>query len=323
MKKLRISTRQLGLAALAGCLVAGSGGTAKAALLWNDPVAIPPYVAGSVLNGQSGGTGTFFTGAWAVAGTNDHHVAATSLPAFGQPLAAGGALIHPQSGGSIVGTDTSAGGNDTARDARLFSSPWDGFTNPDGTFYISFLANFGVGPTMHHRVVEMWDGDQNNDGNRNLQLGYSEFTGVGSGASPNTQMGISIHDSNDATNHNADLIGGPTFGADGKTHLIVLRFDLSNSINDRVRAYLDPIGTLEPASAAADISVGEFLADRMGAVTDFVFGNNSGHPSAMDEIRVGDTFADVANLTVPEPASFVLLGLGAIGFGVMARRKQA
>jgi len=75
---------------------------------------------------------------------------------------------------------------------------------------------------------------------------------------------------------------------------------------------LDPIGTLEPGSAAADISVGEFLMDRMGAVTDFTFGDTQ-KASAIDEIRVGTTFADVANLTVPEPTSFMLLGFGAMG----------
>ena len=61
----------------------------------------------------------------------------------------------------------------------MLSTPWGGFTNPDGTFYMGFLVNYGLGPTIHHRVLEAWSGDQGNDGNRNLQLGYSEFTGVG------------------------------------------------------------------------------------------------------------------------------------------------
>jgi hypothetical protein len=134
-------------------------------------------------------------------------------------------------------------------------------------------------------------------------------------------MGISVHDSNDGSNVNQDLLGGPVFQSDGMTHLIVLRFDLSNSGNDRIRAYLDPIGTIEPGTASADISVGEFLADRMGAVTNFTFGDTQ-KASAIDEIRVGTTFADVANLTtVPEPTSFVLLGLGAIGMLFLGRRK--
>ena len=114
-----------------------------------------------------------------------------------------------------------------------------------------------------------------------------------------------------------------------KTHLVVLRFDLSNDdaefggVGDRIRAYLDPVGTIEPASAAADISGIDFLADRIGAVTDFTFGDTK-RASAIDEYRVGTTFADVANLQpAPEPTSIVLLGLGAAGAGLVVRRKRA
>ena len=142
-------------------------------------------------------------------------------------------------------------------------------------------------------------------------------------------MGISVHDSNTGNNINQDLVGGPVFQSDGRTHLIVLRFDLSTDdaafggVGDRIRAYLDPVGTSEPASAAADIGGIDFLADRFGAITDFTFGDTR-RASAFDEMRVGTTFADVANLQpAPEPASIVLLGLGAIGLLAMARRKRA
>jgi hypothetical protein len=298
---------------------------AQATLLWYDGFATPPYVAATSnatpLNGQSGGAGTFFTGPWVDSPGNDHHVDATSLP-HGD-LIPGVTTIHPSVGGSAVGTDTPGGCCDTVRDARVFSSPWDGSTNPDATYYESVLVNYGLGPTIHHRVMEMWDGDQGNDANRTLQLGYSEFTGIGSVDAAGKHMGISVHDSNTNTDVNQDLIGGPVFQSDGKTHLMVLRFDMSNSGNDRIRAYLDPIGTVEPGSAAADISVGQFLSDRMGAVTDFTFGDTQ-KASAIDEIRFGTTFADVANLTtVPEPMSFALLAWGAIGMLALVRRKQS
>jgi hypothetical protein len=335
MKKKRVwarRTERLALAIVAACLAVGLSGTATAALVWYDGFATPPYVAGTALNGQSGGAGTFFTGPWAVAGTNNHNVSAASLPnysaGFVPDTVPGTVPINPSVGGSAVGTDTPGSCCDTARDARVFSSPWAGFTNPDATFYISFFANFGVGPTVHHRVLEMWNGDQGNDGNRNLQLGYSDFTGVGSGSGAAKQMGISVHDSNTNTNITQDLVGGPTFG-DGKTHLIVLRFDLSNDdaafggVGDRIRAYIDPIGTVEPGSAGANIGGIDFLADRMGAISDFVFGD-SAKAAAFDEVRVGTTFADVANLQpAPEPATLTLLGLGAIGLGLVVRRKQA
>ncbi len=279
--------------------------SAQASLLWYDGFATPPYVPATSnatpLNGQSGGSGTFFTGAWSHQSGNDHHVDATSLPH--NDLIAGVTTINPSVGGSAVGTDTPGGCCDTARDARIMSSPWSGLTNPDGTFYVGFLVNYGLGPTIHHRAWEMWNGDHGDDGNRNLQLGYSEFTGVDTADAAGHHMGIQVRDSSTNTDVNQDLAGGPVFQSDGKTHLMVLRFDLSNSGNDRIRAYLDPIGTVEPATAAADISVGEFLADRIGAVTDFTFGDTQ-KASAIDELRVGTAFSDVANLTTtPEPAS--------------------
>jgi PEP-CTERM motif len=325
MKKLSFVTRRLSCLAMATGLMAGLCGSANASLLWYDGFATPPYVPAASnavpLNGQSGGTGTFFTGPWAHQSGNDHHVAGYSIPNGVQPMAVGTPINLPI-GGAAVGTDTPGGCCDTVRDARIMASPWDGFTDPDGTFYMSFFVNYGVGPTLHHRVLEMWDGDQGNDGNRNLQLGYSEFTGVGSTDGAGHHMGISVHDSLGGGNINQDLIGGPVFASDGKTHLMVLRFDMSTTADDRIRAYLDPIGTIEPGSAAADIDDPFFLIDRMGVVTDFTFGDTQ-HASAMDEIRIGTTFADVANLQVPEPATLSLLGLGGIGVILAMCRKHA
>lgn len=296
-------------AALAFAMVAMLAGQAKAVQLWYDPFKTTTqggtYVAGAPIGGQAapvGGTNTFFTGSWTQAGGDDQLIFPDSLSKPGGRAVAGGSVADNATTGCCI----------TGRNGLSFASPWDGFTNPDGTFYMSYLGNYGTG-TLHHRVLEMWDGTMG-DGDRNLQLGYSEFTGV---QGPNHEMALSVHDSANNTNTTIPLSENLIYANDGMTHHIVLRFDLSNSGNDRIRAYLDPMTNTEPVVASADISVGEFLADRMGTITTFVFGPSTA-PS-FDELRVGSTFFDVR--CVPEPATLSLLGLSAIGILFFGRRR--
>jgi hypothetical protein len=245
-------------------------------------------------------------------------------------------------GGSVGDDANNAGCCTTSRSARMLASPWAGFTNPDGTFYVAFLANYGTRSLedtnpdepgvqtapVHHRVLEMWEGDHNDDGNRNLQFGYSEFTGIG------TDLTLRVRDEVDGMEDNyvldADLssAGGQTlsFDNDGDTHHIVLRFDLSTNDKasggpgDRIRVYLDPMTGTEPAVPNADTGSIDLLIDRMGVITNFIFGAPITAPR-LDEVRVADTFFDVR--CTPEPGTVTLLGIAASGLGLVARRKRA
>ena len=222
------------VAASVGWMIGTCCNTSHATLLEYDGFdTTSQYTAGSALGGQTGGTGSFLTGPWVQGGGDDHLVLATSLTRPGQPI--------PSIGGSAGdnNTDTCC---ITARDGRLMSTPWGGFADPDGTFYMGFLVNFGTG-TKHHRVMEMWSGNCS-DGNRNLQFGYSEFTGVG----PNI-AGMSVHDSSNNTNAQQQLSENVDFAADqGQTHFVVLKFQMSTSVNDVISAYLDPVGIAEPGT---------------------------------------------------------------------------
>jgi hypothetical protein len=100
-----ISARRSGLGAwtaAAICVVASIAGPARATLLWNDAFDLPPYLAANV-NGQSGGTGTFFTGPWE--GVNAADITADDQLILETSLTMPG-LIEPSTGGALGDNDT-------------------------------------------------------------------------------------------------------------------------------------------------------------------------------------------------------------------------
>lgn len=106
----------------------------------------------------------------------------------------------------------------------------------------------------------------------------------------------------------------------GQTDLLVLKMDLTSGL-DELTLWVNPTlgGTSDPPSFSAfkgDVNVGEL--DGIALYSTGAF--------AIDELRVGTSFADVsgAAAAVPEPSSLVLLSLcGACGVGAAWRRRRS
>ena len=323
---------RLTLGAVVGCLAAINCGPAIAVELWYDGFSLTTqggdYDVSLALGGQSGGSGSFFSGPWVQPGGDDTTLSSDSLSVSGGRPTVGGSATDSLLFGCCY----------TARTTKAFTTPWDGFTNPTGTYYMGFLANFGSGNPIdpHFRSIEMYDGGWDDGIQRNLQLGYSSFGNfndpINGPAGANLELSLAVRDAtitlpnspNGVEIHEqlAEHIPFATYAATGHTHHVVLRFDLGNEFvgdPDRVRVYLDPMDYTEPAVASADLTVGSLLLDRMSAMDQFTFAGEQVAAASFDELRVGTSFFDVR--CVPEPGTGALLLIGsALATVFMARQ---
>jgi hypothetical protein len=286
-------------------------GTASATLLSEESFLVGPgqYSLGAV--DTQNPANSFYSGGWmAQGGANDVQVVGTSL-------------YYPglQTSGGSLATGTIPASASLGRAGRNLATPWTDSTS--GTYYISFLASFGNtdGSPVHHRVIEAWNAPSlPGDANRSLEVGYSEFTGLG------TTLSLSINNGGSGVNE-TDYDNNIAIGTDnGATHLFVLRFDLSQAAGgDVVYGYLDPTDLVnEPGSPNAVLFGFDFSLASFGSMVQFVFnGNAPGSTGYFDELRFGTTYADVLPAAVPEPATFSLAGLAGLALIFRARRQKA
>lgn len=273
------------------------------------------------LAGQSGGSGTFMTGGpWLQGGGDDAWVLPDTLERTFENGTS--AQILPSIGGSIGDDPQSrAGCCLTQRNGMDMATPWGGFTDPDGTYYMSFLANFGTGPTLHHRVIEWWDGSVD-DANKTLEFGISEFSGIGGGQ----QLALKVRDSMSSTTTEVALTNHATWmEIEGITQFVMLKFEMSTTEQDVISLYLNPVGDEASNTPDVEIAVDQYLMTTLGSFSAFVFG--PAEEPRFDELRIAATWDDAQNnlaphyWNVPEPSTVGLIGI-ALGGCLLARRRK-
>lgn len=262
----------------------------------------------------------FYAGGWVQSGGDGQAV--KDIGSYGYPL-------FPSAGGRVQETvqfdcctfgrtgREIAGGLGGGRDAR--------------TIYQSFLIDFGgLGADTDPRT----DADPNNNGNIGYH-GYEMWNGY-NGDSPDGEKAVDLY-----INHFSDTFdltlavttpsgttsaplngGGLTLEALEGVHLVVMKFEFEPAGTDVVTVYLDPTDSIETNwTPAASISVNssDLFISHHGLFSQFQFTGGAHDTGGIDELRWGDTFADVTPF-VPEPTSLALASLGMAGL-LLGRRR--
>lgn len=307
-------------------LSATLAGAVNAALLAYDPFAYGAdpsageYVLGDeisgsgVIGGQSPviGPTPFYTGPWIQSGGDSQAVKA--LPSLSYPaLQAGVGGIQRET----VQSDCCSFG----RSGREINGGLGGGRDPR-TIYQSFVVDFGSQGTdpptdFGFRGHELWGGGVG-DSFAAVQLFINHFAGINTlSLTVNTvssQSTVPV-----AGNLDLATLAGPNNGM----HLVVMKYEFRPDTPDVVSVYFDPATGIEPALPDAQISVAasDLFITHQGAFTNFTF-SGAGHvPGAIDEIRWGDTYADVT--PVPEPTTLTLIVMGLLALQRGATRRQA
>jgi hypothetical protein len=266
------------------------------------------YSTGDIDGTQNGGTG--LTGAWTTSGGNQaNQFDVVSGLSFSGLSTQGGAVARPDA----------PGGAEMHR--SLSSTAQSALTGDNTTRWFSALMNNkAFAGRFANLALILGTGAVTNDaGDEPVQISGGEGIGVTfEGDDGNNAIDIHGYTSDDGTTSvSSGFIADPNGGGDtsGVTKMIAGKIEWApNGNNDTLSLYeiTDPnagVPATPFATMTADLDQSQF--DTLAIGTQQI--------GTLDEIRYGETSADVG--VVPEPASLALMGLG--GLMLLPRRKRA
>jgi hypothetical protein len=258
------------------------------------------YPVGQNLNTQSGGSG--FGGPWVVA-------SGTPLIQAGSLVPAAPSAALTETGNSLIATPPNAG---VAVDAtRVLGTPVTG-TAGSSKWVSVVMKGPGLSGITAQGVLVVSDGSG---------TGFSITTGAtGGGIAPNNPPASATWSLGDAGTGAAEAT---TAVPDTLQSLLVARVSFSPAgfpTSDRIDLFVNPPLTgVPPASPTTSLLV-PHAASFTTLELDYASLNGASTSTLFDEIRLGNTFADVTPAAVPEPSTMLLAGVA--GVGLCVRRKR-
>jgi hypothetical protein len=289
-----MKTKFLSLAASIAALTV----TAQAAVLVSETF---DYTAGA-LAGQNGGTG--FTGAWTI----NNSAANVTSDSFAGSVPTGYSLATASNSATLAPSGTASVGVN-----RAFTTAID--TNVASTYFVSYqFARFDANNTASGEQFRL-----------QFRNGTTEQFGLGLSSTELIEVTNGTAFTGVTTAGSAFPIGSADFATAPK-YLLVAKITLgagpgADSVSASIFSSADSV-SVEPTSWQIT-RTGSITASTLTGITFSASANTTASAGniAVDNLYLGETFADVTS-AIPEPSSFAALaGVALLGFAASRRRR--